>query len=187
MRNNDRYNRGSYLLRDAVFVKGSIIPLALESKHWNIVVFESYRASELLIKSMVFLSGQTPKPYHALEPLIDQLCTIGEAKGGLPFNYLIFGRNGGFHGIIAKRENIALIKYSHDNFTEIGSTDLGFPTVENILALQLVIDEYSIKIKLNEEELLSSTDSVRLTFPCFHGHHVKLKHSVSQIPWVLYN
>jgi hypothetical protein len=51
--NTELLRRGELNIADAAFVRDHFIPAAMESRRWNIVVFEAFRTIELLLKGMV--------------------------------------------------------------------------------------------------------------------------------------
>jgi hypothetical protein len=57
MKREERYKRGDRLVEDAIFIRDVVIPRAQAAERWNIVVFEAYRVSELLIKALFFFAG----------------------------------------------------------------------------------------------------------------------------------
>ena len=70
MNKQQRFERGAKLISDAHFVKNVFIPAAFRFYRWNIVVFEAYRASELLVKGIIYSIGFEPEEHHRLHDLV---------------------------------------------------------------------------------------------------------------------
>ena len=68
------FERGQRNILDAIFIRNTVIPAAQTAQRWNIVVFESYRVLELIIKGIICMYGKGPKKTHALGPNISNGC-----------------------------------------------------------------------------------------------------------------
>jgi hypothetical protein len=87
MPNADLLVRGINNIEDARFIREHFIPIAHGAKRWNVAVHQAYQATELLIKSMICLTGHQPlnlsgRTTHIIEELIDRLLGIIDAAPG---------------------------------------------------------------------------------------------------------
>lgn len=156
MNKQDRYERGERLLDDARFVREVLMDAAARANKWNIVVFESYRAAELLIKGIIYSMGYEPRSHHRLHSLVAQLSGILEKdKHSLPFVYKAIDSRGNCYLLRIVGRTLKLLKLISGSYTQLGSTVL-----ENAyLPPKLIKSGFTISVHQGPKELLITCDS----------------------------
>jgi HEPN domain-containing protein len=76
MNRNDVIARGERSVSDAMYIRDRLLPVAWEAERWGIVVFESFRVCELVLKGLICLMGYAPRHTHELACLIDDLIEL---------------------------------------------------------------------------------------------------------------
>lgn len=156
MNKQENIARGFRLLEDAKYVYDTLIPLAINHKRWNIVVFESYRASELLVKGIICASGYEHKDTHELDKLVSRYCNILEKnKGNMSFISSINTPDGNRYFFRFAETRVELIKCVVGNYTLLGSANPPNPYIAPVLKR----DGRCISIHQGQETLLSNVDS----------------------------
>jgi len=160
MNRGARYERGVRLFEDAVFIRDVVIPHAHAARRWNIVIFETYRVSELFTKSLFFFAGYSPKETHGLDYLIDRWCQIlDKAKWSAPFVYSLMATGGNGYGVTIINNRIEFLKRIANTYTLLGSAPLQSLVVDDIMALQIGVDHYCWTVTKDDEVILSGTDA----------------------------
>lgn len=157
MNNEERYERGARLLDDARFVRAVLMDAAVRAKKWNIVVFEAYRAAELLVKGIIYSMGYEPRQHHRLHTLVARLSAILEKhENRLPFLCKATDRNGNCYQIRIAGKTMRLFKQIAGTYTQLGSTThLSNP----YLPPKLVRNGSSIAVHQGSKRILSTVDS----------------------------
>ena len=108
MNNQQRSERGARLIDDAYFVYDVFVPAAFGANRWNVVVFEAYRAAELLVKGIIYSTGYEPEQHHRLHDLVARFSQIFEQEQErLPFIYRAAESKGNYYEIhVAKGEQV---------------------------------------------------------------------------------
>ena len=191
MNKEQLYNRGQRSIADGIFIRDRVIPLALENKHWNIVVFESYRVIELLIKGMICVSGYTPRETHEIDSLVERFSVIlHNAKKSLPFTYTLFGIRGNCYGVTVKGGVIELFRRNSEIYTQLARIPFRELAVDELLRMKLEYSGTTLTLYVNDQELIRHTDSGVLNAKRFERGFVKnpdklrlsdLKHAVKEL------
>lgn len=156
MNKQENIARGFRLLEDAKYVYDTLIPLAINHNRWNIVVFESYRASELLVKGIICASGYEHKDTHELHSLVSRYCNILEKnKGNMSFISSINTPDGNRYFLRFVGTHMELIKCIAGSYTILGSTNTYNPYIAPVLKR----DGSCISIHQGEKRLLFTVDS----------------------------
>lgn len=157
MNNEERYERGARLLDDARFVRAVLMDAAARAKKWNIVVFEAYRAAELLVKGIIYSMGHEPRQHHRLHTLVARLSAILEKnRSGLPFLCKAMDPNGNCYQIRIADKTMRLFKQIAGIYTQLGcTTHLPNP----YLPPKLVRNGSSIAVHQGGMRILSTSDS----------------------------
>ena len=161
MKREERYESGDRLFKDAVFIRDEVIPKAQDAGRWNIVVFEAYRVSELLIKALFFYAGWSPRQSHELDKVIDDLQRLLEkTKYSIPFVYSLVAKGGNCYAVTFLGNRIRFFKRISNVYTQIGGGHyLPSLTVNDIVTLRIDINGSLLTVKLNNEVILSISDS----------------------------
>src|SRR5262245_17136247 len=94
--------RGERCVADALFVRDQILPLAVSSKRWAIVMYESFRVAELLTKGIICMSGYAPKSTHEIPALIgDLIDRLSTGRPRIPFVLGARMQGGHTYGVFA--------------------------------------------------------------------------------------
>jgi hypothetical protein len=146
--NTELLRRGELNIADAAFVRDHFIPAAMESRRWNIVVFEAFRTIELLLKGMVCLSGHVPRQSHEIHYLVDDFIKFLGTKTDLqPFLYSAASPNGGAYGIYWDGASIQLLKRIAGLYTLIASTGTKQPIyIDRLLSLRLDVEDFTVSV-----------------------------------------
>ena len=157
----ERYQQGERNISDGRFVRTHYIPLAIEQKRWNIAVYEAQRATELLIKGMIRLTDVEPPHNHQIDRLVDFLCSeIEKLQVSLPFLYVAYADNGNCYGVLLRDKCLEVLKRVAGTFTSIGTYAFGNEiSIDDVMDISLEVTESCIKFYMNNNEVLSSTDS----------------------------
>jgi hypothetical protein len=160
MNREDLLRRGELNIADATFVREHFIPVALELKRWNIVVFEAFRAIELLMKGMICLSGHAPRQSHEIHFLVDDFLRLLATDGNSqPFLYSAASPSGHAYGIYWDGTSIQLLKKVAGLYTLLGSTPTEEVPIDRLLRLRLDVDGSKVSIYCGGELILQTTDS----------------------------
>lgn len=160
MNRRDLLQRGELNIADAAFVRDHFIPAALEQGRWNIVVFESFRAIELLIKGLVCLSGHAPRQSHEIHLLVDDfLKLLATEKNSQPFLYSAVSPSGHAYGIYWDGTSIQLLKKVAGSYTVLGSTPNETVSIDRLLRIRLDVDGSKVSVHCDGELILQTTDS----------------------------
>lgn len=157
MKNQDRYARGARLLDDARFVREVLMDAAFRAKKWNVVVFEAYRAAELLIKGIIYSMGYEPRSNHRLHSLVADLSVILEKdKHRLPFVYKAIDSSGNCYLLRIVGQTLKLLKQVSGSYTQLGSV----VNLENAyLPPKLIKSGFSISVHQGATEVFNTCDS----------------------------
>jgi hypothetical protein len=129
-------------------------------QRWNIVVFESYRVTELLLKGMMCLSGHTPKPIHDLDKLADRFAEIlSRRRAILPFTCAIRDAKGNCYGVNLSGTTIELFSCIGGVYTQMARLRHRQLTLDEILRLKLTVSNCVVRLSLNNEEVIAHTDA----------------------------
>jgi len=177
MNKQERFARGFRLIEDAQFVYDTFIPVASREKHWNIVVFESYRTSELLVKGIIYASGYEPKETHKLHELVSSFCKLLKTnKEKMAFVYSMLTPDGDRYSIRFIEGCIEIFKCILGSYTLLDSATLPNPYI----APKFKRDGISISIQQENETVLSTCDA-SLTGNFFYEKHIPTPPSENRI------
>jgi len=155
-----QYEHGERLIEDATFIKSTVIPLCYDSKRWNIVVFETYRVTELYLKSLFYFSGHTPRESHELNVIIDDLCSLLEKeKWNVPFLYSLVATGGNCYGIRFVGNNLQVFKRIANVYSQLGSAQLEEISADELIKIKIEMDGSLLKVFLGEKVIFAITDS----------------------------
>lgn len=103
--------RGEESIADANFLRRNVITLAYRHKRWNIVVFESFRVVELLVKGIVCISGHAPRESHSIEHVVDDLVRIqGRQRTSAPLFVSLVTRRKNRYGVYLTGKTLSLLR-----------------------------------------------------------------------------
>jgi len=155
MNKQERYERGSRLMDDAHFVKQVFLSAAFEAGRWNLVLFEAYRAAELLVKGIFYLAVYEPKQHHRLHDLVARLSEILEQ---VPFIYRAVEANGNYFQVAITPREFQLLKQINGAYTLLDSSCR--PSLPNpYVPPRLVRNGSAVSIWQGDQELLNTCDS----------------------------
>lgn len=159
------FRRGIGMVEDALFVKDKFIPTAISDQRWNIVCYEAYRVTELLIKGMINLSGLWYLEIHELNKILDWYTEkLSEELGALPVFYRVITPNKFY--IISDFDNIQktiqILLYASGIFTELGSGDIDDLPNEALSEVVLKHSDNTWKMFKGNTEIMSTTSAANV-------------------------
>lgn len=156
MNKQERFERGAKLIDDARFVYEVFIPSAVNAEQWNIVVFECYRASELLVKGIINSMGYEHKQSHKLHKLVHRLQQIlQKEKNQVPFIYRAVQPSGNYYETRIRSGYLILLRCVNGVYTQLGAT-ISLPNP--YIPPRLYIEGSSVSVKQGSNKLLSTCD-----------------------------
>lgn len=159
MKRTELLSRGMRLLADAVHLHSNSTPQALERGRWNLAVFLSFTAAELLVKGITCLAGYTPRPNHNTADALIRLVDLLERAHRSPFLLTASTRHGISYSLWSDGSTIRLCRAVSGVYTQIGGTRPPDVHLARI-TLDLRIDRNGIAVLSQGVPLLRTTGSV---------------------------
>lgn len=162
MNDSGLIKQGERNLADATFVRRYSIPLALEHKRWNIVVYEAQRVTELLLKGIICLTGCQPLHTHQIHELVEQLSQILPT---LPEDSLVFVActpSGEGYGVRIFKDRITIFRRDDDKDCEttLGASISAGPllSADRLLNFELQVVNETLILSCEGNHIATRTD-----------------------------
>jgi HEPN domain-containing protein len=161
---NELFQQGIRYVENALFVRDHFIPVAFSQEHWNIAVYETHRATELLIRGWICQMGFKPPEHHDIKRLVSFLYDRfpGARASVIPFTVGAYTDTGEGYGVILEGDaesSIRLFRLDNGVFTQLGYTYHVQLSEEGRFDLQLKLNSPQVMVYLNSLLVLTTTDN----------------------------
>ncbi len=151
------FDQGIRNIQDACFVRDHFVSAAFVHGYWNLVIAESQRAVELVVRGLQCLVGRIPGRHHDIsghvKALMNEL-SQPESKNVLPFVKGVYMPDGYRIGMRFREESVELLEYYDGTYRMCGVASIGWRLFETQLASILFeVDMHGVKL-FHEDRLM---------------------------------
>ena len=151
-------DRGLLLLEDALHLKSVSVPMAAESGHWNLVVYVSFTAIELLLKSVSCLAGYTPRENHEAASMLTRLTRQLTKSKKAPVILTVNTTGPHSYRVWSDGRLVHLYRYTAGVRTQLGPTRMLPAPAFYRASLALRIDGHAVSVLSRDKVILSVVD-----------------------------
>lgn len=158
MKGIDNRDIGRQNVSDADFVRKKFIAAAMRAKRWNIVVYECFRAAELLVKGIMNLNGHKPPETHDLSTCLRHWLPYANRKPLFDLPYVVFRSDKLWYGLTKNAHGqMELMKRMPFGYSSLAACPDNL-SIEDWLQLRLEIKERLVTVRLRKKIILQTVD-----------------------------
>jgi hypothetical protein len=151
--------RGEESIADANFLRRRLIPVAYRENRWNIVVFECFRAVELLVKGIACLSGYAPRETHEIDSVVDGIVkNLKRTRTAAPLFVSLETTTKNRYGVSLTSKTLSLLMDVAGEWTALAETTHRLPA-DQLVRIALTWRHFAVTVSVDGKTLLVTSDA----------------------------